>query len=228
MPYRLFILLTRVVDIKLASSKQINAFALNLGADDWEIGRIADAFKAADRCDRELGISFKLFLSFDMSVIPCNHTEDASLVRKYINVFTSSDSYLMYHDKPLVSTYAGESCTFGQDSLDKAWLHTLRTGASRDVTFVPFFNMDPIGFGELTSVDGIFNVCRSYRLSLCLLISLQWNSGWPRDGKDLDFYSDQLHISDLGGRVYMAAVSPWFFTVRLSSLFFSGRILTAI
>lgn len=31
---------------------------------------------------------------------------------------------------------------------------------------------------------------------------------------DINFDPDQSYISNLGGRSYMAAVSPWFFTVR--------------
>ncbi|KAF9031405.1 hypothetical protein BDZ89DRAFT_1158945 [Hymenopellis radicata] len=183
-------------DIKLASSKQINGFALNLGPDDWQFARITDAFTAADKFNRKSHQPFKLFFSFDMTVVPCSNAEDASLLRKYINVFSGRDSYMNYHDRPLVSTYAGQQCKFGQDSLNDAWMHALMNGDTRQVTFVPFFDMDPIGFGELSAIDGIFN----------------WNSGWPRNDKDLDFSSDQLYINNLDGRMYMAAVSPWFST----------------
>ncbi|KAF9031404.1 glycoside hydrolase family 71 protein [Hymenopellis radicata] len=186
-------------DIQLASSKGIDSFALNLGADDWQIARVADAFTAADQYNRERQESqqsFKLFLSFDMAVMPCSNAEDASLLRKYINAFGGLLSYLTYHDFPLVSTYAGEKCTFGQDSLNDAWNYAFKNGDTRRITFVPFFNMDPIGLGDLSAIDGIFN----------------WNAGWPQGDKDLDWYSDDLHIKDLGGRIYMAAVSPWFST----------------
>lgn len=36
-------------------------------------------------------------------------------------------------------------------------------------------------------------------------------------GSDLDFSSDQGYIANLGGRIYMAPVSPWFFTVHNSA-----------
>jgi len=52
---------------------------------------------------------------------------------------------------------------------------------------------------------------------------MQWNGGWPIhltsqsprieiDSPALD--TDQPLIQNLRGRTYMAAVSPWFFTVR--------------
>jgi glucan endo-1,3-alpha-glucosidase len=51
----------------------------------------------------------------------------------------------------------------------------------------------------------------------------QWNGGWPihltshSPRKEIDspaLDTDQHQIQNLRGRTYMAAVSPWFFTVR--------------
>lgn len=47
------------------------------------------------------------------------------------------------------------------------------------------------------------------------LTHAQWNSGWPQGDFDIDFDQDQSYISKLGSRTYMAAASPWFFTVSL-------------
>jgi glucan endo-1,3-alpha-glucosidase len=53
----------------------------------------------------------------------------------------------------------------------------------------------------------------------------QWNGGWPINltnyspRKEIDspaLDTDQHQIQNLRGRTYMAAVSPWFFTVRLT------------
>ena len=41
----------------------------------------------------------------------------------------------------------------------------------------------------------------------------QWNSAWPRGNSDITFDQDQAFINGLGGRKYMAGVSPWFFAV---------------
>jgi glucan endo-1,3-alpha-glucosidase len=42
---------------------------------------------------------------------------------------------------------------------------------------------------------------------------LQWNAAWPMGDYDISFEPDNSYISNLGGRSYMASVSPWFFTV---------------
>jgi hypothetical protein len=68
--------------------------------------------------------------------------------------------------------------------------------------------------------------------NLCVIILIvrcdwQWNGGWPIDltshspRKEIEFPAldtDQPHIQNLRGRTYMAAVSPWFFTVRDQSI----------
>jgi glucan endo-1,3-alpha-glucosidase len=53
---------TWLADVKLASANGIDAFALNVGTDDWQKDRVDDAFNAAR--DSETG--FKMFMSFDM------------------------------------------------------------------------------------------------------------------------------------------------------------------
>lgn len=53
----------------------------------------------------------------------------------------------------------------------------------------------------------------------------QWNGGWPlhlhpglprREIECPKLDSDQHHLHHLSGRTFMAAVSPWFFTVRIT------------
>jgi glucan endo-1,3-alpha-glucosidase len=41
---------------------------------------------------------------------------------------------------------------------------------------------------------------------------LNWDSGWPMGGSNLDTSSDTRYINNLGGKTYMPAVSPCFFT----------------
>lgn len=50
-------------DIALAASHGIDGFALNVGVDDWQSARVADAYQAAN------GTDFKLFISLDMSCV---------------------------------------------------------------------------------------------------------------------------------------------------------------
>jgi hypothetical protein len=42
-----------------------DAFALNIGRDDWMPARVADAYSAA----QALNVNFKLFISFDMTCV---------------------------------------------------------------------------------------------------------------------------------------------------------------
>ena len=55
--------LTHHSDISLALSHGIDGFALNIGSDDWQEARVADAYNAAR------GTKFKLFISFDMAYL---------------------------------------------------------------------------------------------------------------------------------------------------------------
>jgi len=79
-------------------------------------------------------------------------------------------------------------------------------------------------------MDGYFNV---RRLSPGLQIghpkkiyAPQWNGSWPihlnKDSPPSEIRSpsldtDRHHLHHLGGRTFMAAVSPWFFTVSQHS-----------
>lgn len=54
---------TRRSDLKLFRWYDSDAFALNVGREDWQKARVADAYAAA----LQLQTDFKLFLSFDMT-----------------------------------------------------------------------------------------------------------------------------------------------------------------
>lgn len=72
-------------------------------------------------------------------------------------------------------------------------------------------------------IDGSFNVRVRFYSSVyvgCNIkhvlvnLGLQWNGGWPMGNHKIEFQSDRQHIGMNIGKTYMAAVSPWFFTVR--------------
>ncbi|KAJ7449258.1 glycoside hydrolase family 71 protein [Mycena latifolia] len=178
-------------DIALAASKGIDAFALDVGGDPWQPARVADAYAAA----KSQGSSFKLFLSFDMGSLPCSSLGDATTLQNYIKTYQNHPNQFMYKGRPLVSTFAGESCRFGAESLNEGWNIALKFGQPT-IWFIPSFFVDPATFPSLTVMDGAFH----------------WNSGWPMGNYDVSFDSDSLYLSKLGGRSYMASVSPWFFT----------------
>jgi glucan endo-1,3-alpha-glucosidase len=71
-------------------------------------------------------------------------------------------------------------------------------------------------------MDGHFNASQLSLFSTGLTVNLQWNGGWPvhltprSPPAEISFpklESDLHYIHHLGGRTYMAAISPWFFTV---------------
>lgn len=62
-----------------------------------------------------------------------------------------------------------------------------------------------------TGRSGYVDLVEISRRALPILV--QWNSGWPQGDYAIDFDQDQSYISNLNGRSYMAAASPWFFTV---------------
>ncbi|KAI0339342.1 hypothetical protein BDW22DRAFT_1361896 [Trametopsis cervina] len=190
---------TWAADITLASSKGIDAFALNVGSDNWEPSQVANAYAAA----RSLGTPFKLFLSFDMGSLPCAATSDATLLRKYIQTYGKHPNQQLINNSIFVSTFSGQSCKFGQSSVNTGWAYAVKNQASLPVYFVPAWFIDPATFPQYSVLDGVFG----------------WNSGWPQGDYDINFDQDQSYISNLGKRSYMAAVSPWFFTHYASKNF---------
>ncbi|KAJ7242930.1 glycosyl hydrolase family 71-domain-containing protein [Mycena rebaudengoi] len=140
-------------DIALASSKGIDAFALNVGRDPWQPSRLADGYAAA----KKQGSSFKLFLSFDMGSLPCGAMSDATILRNYNKAYQNHQNQLVYNGRPLASMFAGESCRFGCGSLDEGWNKALKIGQPA-IHFIPSFFVDPAAFPSLTVMDGAFNV----------------------------------------------------------------------
>ncbi|KAI0682732.1 glycosyl hydrolase family 71-domain-containing protein [Cytidiella melzeri] len=191
---------TWTADIVLASSKGIDAFALNVGADTWEPSQVSNAYAAA----KSLNTPFKLFLSFDMSSLPCSTPSDATLLQTYISNYANHPNQQYVNGKVLASTFSGSDCTFGQASVNAGWIYAVKSGASTNgVYFVPAWFIDPATFPQYSVLDGAFG----------------WNSGWPQGDYDINFDQDQSYISNLPGRSYMAAASPWFFTHYTSKNF---------
>ncbi|KAI0048810.1 glycoside hydrolase family 71 protein [Auriscalpium vulgare] len=179
-----------------------DAFALNVGREDWQLDRVADCYAAALDTRSEM----KLFLSFDMTSIPAGEASDIELIKSYVRLFGHHPNQFRYEGKVFISTFAGDQSTFGSASLDKAWaLVKTHLEDIAPIHLVPAFFMDPASYPSTSSIDGIFH----------------WNGGWPlhltrsSPCEEIQFPkldSDQHHLRHLDGRTYMAAVSPWFFT----------------
>ncbi|KAJ3740091.1 glycoside hydrolase family 71 protein [Lentinula detonsa] len=154
-------------DIKLAHASGIDGFALNIGSDDWQPARVADAYAAATNSS----LNFKIFLSLDMSILPCSTANDAASLRALVTTYLSHPNQLRYSrgsstQLPLVSTFAGESCQFGQASVADGWRSQFaqHPDLQGKMTFVPSFFVAPNQMSQFQGiVDGTFN----------------WNGGWP-------------------------------------------------
>ncbi|KAJ7720277.1 glycoside hydrolase family 71 protein [Mycena maculata] len=179
-------------DIKLAHDTGIDAFVLNIGSDAWQFDQVQNAFTAAAKYP-----GFKLCISFDMSSISCSVPGDTRYLQKFMNAFLGDPKYLLFQGKPLVTAFSGQECTFGADTPNQGWLNTIKPEGARPVHFVPsFFFMDPASLQEWPSIDGACN----------------WNASWPKGDNPIEFDADNDWIQNLGGRTYMAGISPWFFT----------------
>ena len=139
-------------DITLASQAGIDGFALNIGPDDWMLDRISQMFDAATAFP-----NFKLFFSFDMAVI-----SDAATLIKYVKQYHTHPNSFIYQDRYFVSTFAGESQTFGQATLNDGWQTQFKdpsSAAGINVYFMPSWTAlgpDQI-FENNPVVDGMFS-----------------------------------------------------------------------
>ncbi|KAJ7736912.1 glycoside hydrolase family 71 protein [Mycena metata] len=190
-------------DIEEASANEINGFVLNVGREEWQRDRVWMCFEAAAASSSH----FVLFISFDMSSIPAAAPSDVDLLCTYLAAFGKHPRMFRYQGKVAVSTFAGEAATFGQrGGLDAVW--SFAKAAMQSVVpihFIPAFFIDPARYPSLPCMDGMFH----------------WNGGWPlhltpADPRpEIEFSTldtDRHHLHHLGGRTFMAAVSPWFFT----------------
>ncbi|KAI0657744.1 glycoside hydrolase family 71 protein [Cubamyces menziesii] len=189
-------------DIQLAVAHGIDAFALNIGVERWQRESVAQCYAAA----LEIQAPFGLFLSFDMCSLSGTCREDVAVLRGYIAAFARHPNQLLYRGKMLVSTFAGQDSLFGHDTLHEAWQFVKETLEEiAPVHLIPSFFIDPRRYPTIPATDGYFN----------------WNGGWPihltvdsprEDVVKAKLDTDRHHLHHLGGRTFMAAVSPWFFT----------------
>ena len=166
-------------DIALASSKGLDALVLNIGIDSWQPARVADAFTAAANA----GSTFKIGFSFDMTSLSCSSAGDVTVLQNYINTYSSHPNVLQYNNKILITTFAGESCTFGQGSVDAGWNFALKTGSLPAVYFIPSFFVAPDTFPTYTSTDGQFNVSSQSFMHWKHMLNIWTVEWWMANGQ---------------------------------------------
>ncbi|KAJ5432131.1 uncharacterized protein N7458_011287 [Penicillium daleae] len=170
-------------DMKRASSLGIDAFALNIGVDPYTDQQLQFAYASASQN------GMNLFLSFDFNWW---HTGQVQEIGQKIAQYASLPAQLMVDNKIFVSTFAG-------DDLNVA---DLRASVGKPIFFAP--NFHPSYGTNLSAVDGLLNW-------------MAWpNNGQnkaPTPGQNISVADgDHEYISALGGKAYVAPVSPWFFT----------------
>ncbi|KAJ6617911.1 glycoside hydrolase [Mycena sp. CBHHK59/15] len=86
-------------DIKQIQANGVDAVALNIGSDPWEVTQVASAYAAAQAA----GPDYKLFISFDFTSWPC----DVSATVAQANLYASHPNQFMVDGKPMISSYEG-------------------------------------------------------------------------------------------------------------------------
>ncbi|KAJ7479209.1 glycosyl hydrolase family 71-domain-containing protein [Mycena latifolia] len=88
-------------DIQQISAKGVDAIALNIGGDDWQVKQLGYAYAAA----QALGSSTKLFISFDFTTsLGCSLSDIVSRTRQ----FSSHPWQFKVGGKPMISSYSGD------------------------------------------------------------------------------------------------------------------------
>ena len=130
--------------------RQYDFVALNVAVDDYEVGKIVDAYTVAE------SNNFSLFFSFDMSY-DWQQADMASL----ISAHASSPSSFKFNGSLLVSSFAG------QDNGNDFWsgLKSALAAQNINVVLAPAFTSDPFRdptqakaqVAAFPAIDGFFN-----------------------------------------------------------------------
>ncbi|OAA59411.1 alpha-1,3-glucanase [Cordyceps fumosorosea ARSEF 2679] len=169
-------------DMRRAKAAGIDAFALNIGVDGYTDQQLGYAYDSAARN------GMRVFISFDFNWWSPG---DAGGVGAKIKQYKDRPAQLRVDGRVFASSFAG-------DGLD---VDAMRGAAGENVYFVPNFHP---GQSSADKIDGALN----------------W-MGWPSDGSNKApkpgrsvsvADGDSAYQSWLGGKTYLAPVSPWFFT----------------
>ncbi|KAK4211909.1 putative alpha-1,3-glucanase/mutanase [Rhypophila decipiens] len=178
-------------DMMRAKQAGIDAFALNIAQDDYTRRQLDLAYESA------AANGMKVFISFDFNYFQPVR-EAAGKVAALVNDYGVKAAQLKIGDKAVVSSFLGDGTNANGP---------LNIGALKAEVRIPMFfapNFAPWNTQNPGQLDAAFN----------------WQ-GWVHDGygksprpgqvKTIET-GDSEYRSWLGGKPYMAPVSPWFFT----------------
>ncbi|GAB1313122.1 hypothetical protein MFIFM68171_03332 [Madurella fahalii] len=169
-------------DMRRARDAGIDAFALNIGVDTYTDQQLNYAYQSA------ANNGMKVFISFDFNWYSPGA---ADAVGRKIAQYANHPAQLLVDGRIFASSFIG-------DGLD---VNAMRAAAGTDVYFVPNFHP---GQASSATIDGAFNW-------------MAWpndgNNKAPKPGKSVSVEDgDNAYLDWLGGKTYMAPISPWFFT----------------
>ncbi|KAI6775950.1 hypothetical protein HG530_002708 [Fusarium avenaceum] len=169
-------------DMKRAKDAGIDAFALNIGVDDYTDTQLDYAYDSANRN------GMKVFISFDFHFWPVGNP---NAVGQKVKKYGDKPAQLRVDDRVFVSSFAG-------DGLDA---NAVRSASGSNIFFVP--NFTPWG-GKTDGIDGALN-WMGWPNDGNNKAPKDGKSVSVADG-------DNNYLKFLGNKKYMAPVSPWFFT----------------
>ncbi|PSR99149.1 glycosyl hydrolase family 71-domain-containing protein [Coniella lustricola] len=170
-------------DMQRAKALGIDAFALNIGVDDFTDAQLSYAYESA------ANNNMSVFISFDFNWWTTSQgTEIGELIAQY----ASLDAQLVVDDKVFVSSFAG-------DGVD---VDAIRTAAGVEIFFAPNFHP---GESDFTAVDAVLN--------WVAWPNNGDNKAPTADANVTVQDGDDSYIAALGSAdTYIAPVSAWFST----------------
>lgn len=171
-------------DMQVARDMGIDAFALNIGTDEFTNAQLGYAYESAANND------MKVFISFDFNWF--DPSSDAQRVGEIIANYSSQTAQLMVDDKVVVSSFTG-------DGLD---VPAMRSAAGVDVFFAPNFHPTQ---SDTESLDAALNWMG--------WANNGENKAPQPGGVNITVLDGDSSYKDwLSGMPYISPVSPWFST----------------
>lgn len=172
-------------DFQLAKELGIDAFALNIGTDDFTTTQLSYAYESAANND------MKVFISFDFNWF--DPSSDAEKVGQMIANFSQQSSQLLVDDKVFASSFSG-------DGLD---VTAMKSAADVDVFFAP--NFHPTESSDQDVLDSALNWMG--------WDSNGDNKAPVPGGTNVTIVEGDVSYREwLSTKPYIAPVSPWFNT----------------
>ncbi|KAB8215973.1 glycosyl hydrolase family 71-domain-containing protein [Aspergillus novoparasiticus] len=169
-------------DMKRAKEYGIDAFALNIGTDSYTDTQLGFAYESAANND------MKVFISFDFNWW---HFSQGNEIGAKVRAFADHPAQLKVDGKVFVSSFCG-------DGVDPS---AIQNAAGCEIFFAPNFHP---GHGDFNHIQGALN-WMAWESNGCNKAPTAGQKVAVADG-------DDAYRHALGGKAYIAPVSPWFFT----------------